>query len=294
MWSTLTINELNDWFEEQNDARPKLVNNWLHARSSGSADAEKSAELELRGNFNMSHYDRSVAVATLHSANPSINPDDSDYIFIDFILDNLPHGLIGLLVAAFFAAALSSKAAELNALASTSVIDFYRPFRQRGMGVPPMFPIRKTGAGSHMAMTPSLFEKQPLYPLLPPRKRAPRGLSLIEAMIFLSVLSITAVGVGVALQSIAHVPRGTDIRLATQLRLVERLEQLKAYSYTSLTSAISNTTLNDTVTIDDVSAPRKVTVAYFDADGSGTTDTDMVQVTVAINGQTLVTRVVQP
>ena len=38
----------------------------------------------------------------------------------------LPHGVIGLLVAAFFAAALSSKAAELNALASTTIVDFYR------------------------------------------------------------------------------------------------------------------------------------------------------------------------
>ena len=40
--------------------------------------------------------------------------------------DHLPHGLIGLLVAAFFAAALSSKAAELNALGSTTTVDFYR------------------------------------------------------------------------------------------------------------------------------------------------------------------------
>ena len=52
--------------------------------------------------------------------------NDVDYVFIRFILDDLPHGLIGLLVAAFFAAALSSKAAELNALASTTVVDVYR------------------------------------------------------------------------------------------------------------------------------------------------------------------------
>jgi solute:Na+ symporter, SSS family len=46
-------------------------------------------------------------------------------------LHELPHGLIGLLIAAFFAAALSSKAAELNALASTSVVDFYRHLIKR-------------------------------------------------------------------------------------------------------------------------------------------------------------------
>ena len=49
---------------------------------------------------------------------------DTDYVFITFILRHLPHGVIGLLVAVFFAAALSSKAAELNALAPTTTIDF--------------------------------------------------------------------------------------------------------------------------------------------------------------------------
>ncbi len=47
-------------------------------------------------------------------------------MFITFILDQLPHGLIGLLVTAFFAAALSSKAGELNALGSTTTVDVYR------------------------------------------------------------------------------------------------------------------------------------------------------------------------
>ena len=56
---------------------------------------------------------------------------DADYVFIRFILRELPHGLIGLLVAAFFAAALSSKSAELNALGSTTTIDIYRHIVKR-------------------------------------------------------------------------------------------------------------------------------------------------------------------
>jgi len=43
----------------------------------------------------------------------------------------LPHGLIGLLIAAFFAAALQSKSAELNALGSTTTVDFYRHLLKR-------------------------------------------------------------------------------------------------------------------------------------------------------------------
>ena len=57
--------------------------------------------------------------------------NDADYVFVTFILDHLPHGLIGLLIAAFFAAALQSKAAELNALGSTTTVDFYRHLLKR-------------------------------------------------------------------------------------------------------------------------------------------------------------------
>jgi SSS family solute:Na+ symporter len=52
--------------------------------------------------------------------------NDSDYVFISFIMQYLPHGVIGLLISVFFAAAFSSKAAELNALGSTTIVDFYQ------------------------------------------------------------------------------------------------------------------------------------------------------------------------
>jgi len=53
---------------------------------------------------------------------------DHDYIFLTFVLNFLPHGLIGLLLAVIFSAAMSSTASELNALASTTTIDFYKKF----------------------------------------------------------------------------------------------------------------------------------------------------------------------
>ena len=55
-------------------------------------------------------------------------PKDSDYIFLTFVITYLPHGLIGLLLAVIFSAAMSSTAGELNALASTTTIDFYKKF----------------------------------------------------------------------------------------------------------------------------------------------------------------------
>jgi len=55
-----------------------------------------------------------------------IETNDTDYVFISFILNYLPHGLIGLLLAVILSAAMSSTAAELNALASTTTVDFYK------------------------------------------------------------------------------------------------------------------------------------------------------------------------
>lgn len=52
--------------------------------------------------------------------------EDRDYVFITFITNYLPHGLIGLLLAVIFSAAMSSTSSELNALATTTMVDIYR------------------------------------------------------------------------------------------------------------------------------------------------------------------------
>jgi SSS family solute:Na+ symporter len=62
---------------------------------------------------------------------PEIETKDSDYVFLTFILNYLPHGLIGLLIAVIFSAAMSSTSSELNALASTTSIDFYKRLVQK-------------------------------------------------------------------------------------------------------------------------------------------------------------------
>ncbi|TYC10790.1 sodium:solute symporter [Bizionia gelidisalsuginis] len=55
-----------------------------------------------------------------------VESNDKDYVFIHFILNNLPRGLIGLLLAVILSAAMSSTASELNALASTTTLDLYK------------------------------------------------------------------------------------------------------------------------------------------------------------------------
>ena len=103
-----------------------MIHRWLDARHSGDVHAETSARAEALEAHLHSEALRARARTALFAADPRAKTNDTDYIFITFILRHLPHGMIGLLIAAFFAAALSSKAAELNALASTTTVDFYR------------------------------------------------------------------------------------------------------------------------------------------------------------------------
>lgn len=57
---------------------------------------------------------------------------DTDYVFMRFVMDNLPKGIIGLLFAVIFSAAMSSTASELNALGSTTTVDLYKRSIKQG------------------------------------------------------------------------------------------------------------------------------------------------------------------
>ncbi|MCC7095459.1 MAG: hypothetical protein IT277_14830, partial [Ignavibacteriaceae bacterium] len=66
------------------------------------------------------------AVEIIKKSDPMAEANDTNYIFISFIINFLPIGFVGLLIAAILSASMSSTSAELNALASTTVIDFYK------------------------------------------------------------------------------------------------------------------------------------------------------------------------
>jgi solute:Na+ symporter, SSS family len=63
----------------------------------------------------------------LEQSGASPKSKDSDYVFITFVMDHLPHGVVGLLVAVIFCATMSATSAVLNALGSTTAVDLYRP-----------------------------------------------------------------------------------------------------------------------------------------------------------------------
>jgi solute:Na+ symporter, SSS family len=110
-------------------ANQAAIRAWLQARASDDAAREATARAAMVAANRRTDAIRSEAKAALLAADPRAKTKDSDYVFITFILTELPHGAVGLLVAVMFAAALSSKAAELNALGTTTTIDFWRHFR---------------------------------------------------------------------------------------------------------------------------------------------------------------------
>lgn len=69
---------------------------------------------------------REEARTLIQKADPTIETNDKDYVFIHFILNNIPTGLIGLLLAVIFSAAMSSTASELNALGTITTMDLYK------------------------------------------------------------------------------------------------------------------------------------------------------------------------
>ncbi|SEL97256.1 transporter, SSS family [Maribacter orientalis] len=69
---------------------------------------------------------RIAAKSLISQANDVVETNDKDYVFIHFILNNLPTGLVGLLLAVILSAAMSSTASELNALGTVTALDLYK------------------------------------------------------------------------------------------------------------------------------------------------------------------------
>ncbi len=120
------LRALEERYREIHYQKRQAIEAWLSARRYDDGASAAAARAEALDAHQSALAVRDEARAALGSTTSGARSPDTDYVFITFILDHLPHGMIGLLVAAFFAATLSSKAAELNALASTTTVDIYR------------------------------------------------------------------------------------------------------------------------------------------------------------------------
>ncbi|MBL4754291.1 MAG: sodium:solute symporter [Flavobacteriales bacterium] len=112
----------NEVFEEKKTALTNLVEA-VEAGDEALVEQSTQSALELDGK---SKELREQVKALVRQSNPDAETNDKDYIFMTFVMDHLPIGLVGLLFAVMFSAAMSSTASELNALASTTTVDLYK------------------------------------------------------------------------------------------------------------------------------------------------------------------------
>lgn len=114
-----------DHFNEIQFHKQEAIAKWL------KADGHAKLELEddIRHFEAEAQAEREEVKDFLQAVDPSIERKDSDYIFLTFVLDYMPVGIVGLLLAVIMSAAMSSTAGELNALASTTVVDFVQRLR---------------------------------------------------------------------------------------------------------------------------------------------------------------------
>jgi len=69
---------------------------------------------------------RKDVVKLMEKNNPKADTNDTNYIFLTFVTQQLPVGIVGILIAIIFLASMGSTASGLNSLASTTVVDFYK------------------------------------------------------------------------------------------------------------------------------------------------------------------------
>ncbi len=119
-----------EYLETEKDKHTKMIA-LADAVESGNDERIKDAAHFARQSLAKEQEVRKEIKETIVAINPDAETKDSDYVFLTFVLNHLPHGIIGLLLAVIFSAAMSSTSSEINALSSTTMVDLYKRFTAR-------------------------------------------------------------------------------------------------------------------------------------------------------------------
>ena len=114
--------QLKQAFHDSHELRRQAATHYVNSRTLASGADGKRAFQQANGQFNSI---RQEAISFVQQTNEEPSFNDVNYVFPVFVLQNMPAGLVGLIVAAILAAAMSSVAAELNSLSTATTIDFY-------------------------------------------------------------------------------------------------------------------------------------------------------------------------
>ncbi|HEX6626055.1 MAG TPA: sodium:solute symporter [Pyrinomonadaceae bacterium] len=114
------------------DAKQRAAREYIGALRAGDTAATETAARGLLAAHDKSNEVRAGAVDVLKQYDK--NPNDTNYVFLNFVTHYLPAGVVGLVLAAVFFASMSSTASEWSALASTTVVDIQRRLVRRQKG----------------------------------------------------------------------------------------------------------------------------------------------------------------
>jgi Na+(H+)/acetate symporter ActP len=118
-------------YHRLNGEKQEQIRNMLAAIESRKDEDLDNALQRLRRTRESEFGVRQEAIQLIKKGNPRAETNDTNYIFLTFVIHFLPAGLIGLVLAAILSASMSSSSAELNALASVTVVDIYKRLGRR-------------------------------------------------------------------------------------------------------------------------------------------------------------------
>lgn len=118
--------ELEKQHEEVFQLKETAIRNLIEASNNKNETSIAQAKAQIETYEKQDKEIRAAANEIIKANDPKAETKDTDYVFISFIMEYMPVGLVGLLLAVILSAAMSSTASELNSLATTTTIDIYK------------------------------------------------------------------------------------------------------------------------------------------------------------------------
>lgn len=115
----------------QHEHKRTQINEYVFALHQNDAEKQQMAGAALKASQIEADTIRAKTLRLVRKNTGSTKTNDTDYVFLSFVMEYLPMGLVGLLIAIIFLAAMGSTASGLNSLASTTIVDFYKRFHKR-------------------------------------------------------------------------------------------------------------------------------------------------------------------
>ncbi|MGA3243002.1 MAG: sodium:solute symporter [Bacteroidota bacterium] len=108
------------------DQKSVAAREYIEAKRQGNPETVGQAREKLQSASAEAEGLRAEGIKVLQANDPAVDPSDTNYIFLSFVMKYLPIGLVGLVFACIFAASMSSTSGELSALATCSIVDVYK------------------------------------------------------------------------------------------------------------------------------------------------------------------------